>query len=71
MKAVFSFFEMFYSFRVSQGDVDRIGWSLSERSKFKVLTSPNGSHFSWKSIGRVEALSRVAFFVWTMALGKH
>jgi hypothetical protein len=49
---VFSFFEMLYSFRVRQGDVDRICWSPSKRRKFEVksyyqvLTSPNGSPFS-------------------------
>lgn len=31
---VFLFFEMYY-FRVKQGDVDRISWSPSKRSKLK------------------------------------
>jgi hypothetical protein len=61
VEVVLSFFEMLYSFKVRQGDVDRIGWSPSKRSKFEVksfyqvLTSPNGSPFPWKSIWRVKA----------------
>jgi hypothetical protein len=34
-----------------------------------VLTIPTSSHFPRKSIWRVKAHSRVAFFVWTVALG--
>jgi hypothetical protein len=69
---VSSFFEMLYSLRVRQGDVDRICWIPSKRHKFEVksyyhvLTIPTGSPFPWKSIWRVKAPSRVAFFVWTM-----
>jgi hypothetical protein len=46
------FFEVLYSFRVRQGDVDRIGSCPSKRSKFEVklfyqvLTSPNRFFFS-------------------------
>jgi hypothetical protein len=49
--AVFSFFEMLYSLRVGQGDVDRTCWSPSKRHKFEVksyypmLTIPTGSPF--------------------------
>jgi hypothetical protein len=67
---VLSFFERLYSFRLRLGDEDRIGWSLKCKSFYQVLTSLNGSHFSWKSILRVKAPSRVAFFVWTTTLGK-
>ena len=37
---------------------------------YKALNSQDGPSFSWKSIWRVKAPSRVAFFVWTAALGK-
>lgn len=73
---VHSFFEMLYSLRVRRRDVDRICWSRSKRRKFEVksydqvLTIPTGSPFLWKSIVRVEAPSRVTFFVFKAALGK-
>jgi hypothetical protein len=40
------------------------------RSFYKLLISPNGFSFPWKSIWRVKVPSRLAFFVWTAALGK-
>jgi hypothetical protein len=40
------------------------------KSFYEVLTSLNGSSFPWKSIWRVKAPSRVAFFVWTADLRK-
>jgi hypothetical protein len=76
LEMVLSFFERLYSLQLRHGEEDRIGWSLSKRSKFevksfyKVLTSQDGPSFPWKSIWRVKAPSRVAFFVWTAALGK-
>jgi hypothetical protein len=35
-----------------------------------VLIRKNGPSFPWKSIWRVKAPTRVAFFVWLVALGK-
>jgi hypothetical protein len=58
------------------GSEDRICWIPSKRRKFEersyyhVLSIPVSSPFSWKSIRRVKALSRVGFFVWTTTLGK-
>jgi hypothetical protein len=72
---VSSFFEM-YSLKVRQGDVDKICWIPSKKSKFKVrsyyhvLTIPTGFPFPWRGIWRVKAHSRVVFFMWSMALGK-
>jgi hypothetical protein len=40
------------------------------KSFYQVLTTQNGSYFLCKSIWRVEAPSRVVFFVWTATLGK-
>jgi hypothetical protein len=71
-----SFFEMLYSLRVRQGGEDRICWIPSKRRKFEVrsyyhvLSIPASSPFPWKSIWRVKAPLRVAFFVWTTTLGK-
>jgi hypothetical protein len=67
---------MLYSLRVRQGDADKICWIPSKGNKFEVrsyyqvLTTSTGSLFPWKSIWRVKALLRVAFFVWTTTLGK-
>jgi hypothetical protein len=58
------------------GSEDRICWipskmrKFEERSYYHVLSIPVSSHFSWKSIRIVKALSRVGFFVWTTTLGK-
>jgi hypothetical protein len=66
---VSSFLEMLYSLRVRQRDVDRICWISFKRYKFEaksyyhVLTILTSSPFPWKSIWRVMALSRMAFFV--------
>ncbi len=71
---VVSFFERLYSFRLIHGDGDRIGWSPFIRSKFvvkslyQVLIGSNGFSFPWKSICRVKAPLRMAFFVCTIAL---
>jgi hypothetical protein len=71
-----SFFQRLYSLQLRHGEEERMGWSLSKRSKlevksfYKMLISQDGFSFPWKSIWRVKAPSRVAFFVWTAALGK-
>jgi hypothetical protein len=57
---LFFFLEVLYSLSVRQGDVNRMYWILSKRSKFEVrscyhvLTKP----------------SRLTFFVWVITLGK-
>jgi hypothetical protein len=40
------------------------------RSYYEVIIRKNGPSFLWKSIWHVNALTRVAFFVWSAALGK-
>jgi hypothetical protein len=40
------------------------------KSFYKALACQEVFYFSWKSIWRVKAPSRVSFFVWTAALGK-
>jgi hypothetical protein len=40
------------------------------RSYYVVLIRKNGPSFPWKSIWHVKAPTRVAFFVWSAALGK-
>jgi hypothetical protein len=72
---VHSFFERLYYAQLTHGEEDRLGWSPSKRGKFevnsfyKVLSSLDGPFFPWRSIWRVNAPSKLAFFVWTTTLG--
>jgi hypothetical protein len=73
---VMSFFEQLYSIRIRHGEVDRVVWNLSKKRNFEVktfyiaLVCHEAASFPWKGILRVKALKRVAFFVWTTAIGK-
>jgi hypothetical protein len=73
---VLSFFARLYSILVRYGDDNRLVWNLPIRclfevkSYFEVLNRKDGPSFPWKSIWRVKAVARVAFFVWTTMLGK-
>jgi len=75
MEMVLSFLERLYSL-VRHGEGNRLVWNPSERglfevkSYFEVLIRKNGPSFPWKSIWRVKTLTMVAFFVWSVALGK-
>jgi hypothetical protein len=68
MELVLAFFVQLYSFKIHHGEIDRIRWSPFKRSHFevklfcKVSYSPDHQAFPWKSIWRVKAASRVAFF---------
>jgi hypothetical protein len=61
---------------VRHGEGDGLVWNPSKRglfevkSYYEVLIRKNGPSFPWKSIWRVKAPTRVAFFVWSVALGK-
>jgi hypothetical protein len=51
-------------------------WNPSKKCLFEVrsfydeLIKEDGPYFPWKNIWRVKAPTRVAFFVWSAALGK-
>jgi len=76
VEMVMSFNELLYSIRIRHGEVDRVLWNLSKKRNFavktfyKALVCHEAAYFSWKGIWRVKAPKRVAFFVWTTALGK-
>jgi hypothetical protein len=76
VEMVMSFFEQLYSTRVQHGEVDRTVWTLSKmriievKSFYIALVCHEATSFPWKSIWRVKAPRRVAFFVWTATLGK-
>jgi hypothetical protein len=73
---VISFYEQLYSSRIRLGEVDRVVWNLSKKMIFEVktfykaLVCHEAAYFPWKGIWCVKAPKRVAFFVWTAALGK-
>jgi hypothetical protein len=76
MEMVLSFSERLYSSLVRNGEGDKLVWNPSKRglfevkSYYEVLIRKNDPSFSWKNIWHVKALTRVAFFVWSAALGK-
>jgi exonuclease III len=76
MEVISPFFEVLYSCKISQGNVDRIRWSSSKKGLFevksfyKILSNSNAEVFPWKSIWRCKVQKRVAFFGWNAALGK-
>ena len=71
-----SFLELLYSTTIKRNEEDRMCWrpSLTKgfhvKSYYKVLSSPGGGVFPWKSIWKVKVPPRIAFFSWTAALGK-
>ena len=72
-----SFMSLLYSQIIRPGVVDSLCWTPSCRGLFEVrsfyttLISPHPSGiFPWKSVWKAKVPSRVAFFVWTAALGK-
>jgi hypothetical protein len=70
-----SLYSLLYSYNLG-GGADKIWWVPNRKEKFEVksfyfiLNSSISFHFPWKSIWRTKAPSRVAFFVWSAALGK-
>jgi hypothetical protein len=70
-----SLYSLLYSFNLDGGD-DNMWWVLNRKGKFEVksfyfiLNSAVRFPFPWKSIWRTKAPPRVAFFVWSAALGK-
>jgi hypothetical protein len=70
-----SFYSLLYSYMLG-GRADKIWWVPSRKKKFEVRSFYNifisnvRLPFPWNSIWRTKALPRVAFFVWSIALGK-
>jgi hypothetical protein len=79
MDMVISFFDRLYSISARHGEGDKLVWNPSKKSLFEVKTfyeelirkdCPSFLSFTWKNIWRVKVPTRVAFFVWSAALGK-
>jgi hypothetical protein len=70
------FFELLYSQKIIYGGEDKICWVPSKRNIFgvksfyRILSTPTKAFGPWKSIWKVKAPPRMAFFVWTAASGK-
>jgi hypothetical protein len=70
-----SFYSLLYSFKLVGGN-DKIWWVPNRKGKFEVrsfyneIISKATCPFPWKSIWCTKAPPRVAFFVWSAALGK-
>jgi hypothetical protein len=76
VEMVMTFYKQLYSIQIRHGEVDRVVWNLSKKMNFavktfyKALVCHEAAFFPWKGTWRVKAPKRVAFFVWTAALGK-
>jgi hypothetical protein len=70
-----SFYSLLYSYNLGSR-VDKIWWVPNRKGKFEmrsfdnILISHVSFPFPWKSIWCTKAPQRVAFFVWSAALGK-
>jgi hypothetical protein len=76
---VLSFFDRLYSISARHGEGDRLVWNPSKKGLFEVRSfyeelikkdDPSFPSFPYKNIWHVKAPTRVAFFVWSTALGK-
>ena len=73
---VVAFFSLLHSHTPRDEVVDKLVWnpnrrgSFDSRSFYHVLHVPSEVRFPWKSIWRVKAPSRVAFFIWSAAWGR-
>jgi hypothetical protein len=75
LEMVISFYEQLYSSRIRLEEVDRVVWNISKenfevKTFYKALVCHEAAYFPWKGIWHVKVPKRVAFFVWTAALGK-
>uniref|UniRef100_A0A2N9E7V6 Reverse transcriptase domain-containing protein n=1 Tax=Fagus sylvatica TaxID=28930 RepID=A0A2N9E7V6_FAGSY len=76
LESISSFFDLLYSANIISSEKDKMCWKPARSKGFQVksfytqLTSSGPGCFPWKSIWKAKVPPRVAFFVWTAALGK-
>jgi hypothetical protein len=76
LESVSSFLELLYSSSAKGHGEDRLCWRGSSKDGFQVkdyykaLIPTAGPAVPWKRIWKTKAPPRVAFFVWTAALGR-
>ncbi len=70
-----SVMEILYSCRIRPGSLDSLCWNPSRHKVFEVcsfysaLVQSPPCYFPWRSVRKSKVPSRVAFFIWTAALG--
>ena len=69
LEALAGFMDTIYGASVRGCGEDKMRWK-SDREKGFIVVGSNDYCFPWKSIWKQKTPSRVAFFVWTVALGK-
>ena len=76
LEALANFMDTIYGASVKGFGEDKLCWK-SDREKgfmvkdnYSLLVGSNDYFFPWNSIWKQKILSRVAFFVWTAALGR-
>uniref|UniRef100_A0A7N2MQK8 Reverse transcriptase zinc-binding domain-containing protein n=1 Tax=Quercus lobata TaxID=97700 RepID=A0A7N2MQK8_QUELO len=76
LEAMSSFMETIYGSSIRGFGEDKMCWIPSKDKGFmvndyyRILVGPTIYGFPWRSIWKQKIPSRVAFFVWTVALGK-
>ena len=76
IESVPSFLEFLYSVPIRRHEEDSVSWQPSPSKGFQVklyykeLSSHGAGSFPWKSIWKTKAPLRVAFFLWSAALGR-
>jgi len=76
LESLDSFLSFLCSMNPHPGEVDSMAWTPSRRNGFEgksyysMLKSGDHSSFPWKSIWKVKAPPRIAFFLWATTLGR-
>ena len=76
LEALSSFMESIYGSSIRGFGEDKMCWIPSKykgflvKDYYRILAGPTIFSFPWRSIRKQKISSRVAFFVWTVALGK-
>jgi hypothetical protein len=76
LESLVTFLDLLYSSKTSLSETNKMLWSLARNHRYEVksfyntLQSGESSFFPWKRVWKVKAPSRIAFFTWTVALGK-
>lgn len=75
LDVMMDFLELLYSIKIQRNSEDVIWWTptcsrvFEVKSSFKELSIRGSMSFPWKSIWNAKLPTKVAFFVWTAALG--
>ena len=73
LEAMSGFLDTIYGSSIRGFGEDKMCWKPSRvkvNDYYRILVGSTDFYFPWKSIWKQKISSRVAFFVWTVALGK-